>query len=267
MFFADYHLHTNFSSDAAASPEEMVKAAVEKGLTEVTFTDHVDYDYPDDDSIFMIDYDKYFSVFEEIKSRYSDKIGIKIGVEIGLQEHIKDRIEDFIAKYPFDFIIGSSHCADRMNLMKPDFFAGRTKVQAYTRFFENELANAKIYENINVYGHLDYISRYGIYEDNRLFYSDFVEILDEILKVLIKTGRGIEINTSGYRYGMNTVYPQFEIIKRYRDLGGEVLTIGSDAHSTDYIADHFDTALNLAKEAGFEYLTSFAGRKPEFKKI
>lgn len=271
MFLADYHVHTNFSGDSKTPPEDMIKKAIEKGLPEIMFTDHVDYDYPvyaaDGYEILSINYDEYFPYFEKMKEKFGDKIEIKIGVEMGLQEQIKEKADEFFKKYKFDFIIGSSHCADRFDLCRTDFFKGKSKLEAYTRYFENVLENVKLYPEINVYGHLDYVSRYGIYDDNRLFYSEYSEIIDEILKNLISSGRGIEINTSGFRYGMNTVYPQFEIVKRFKELGGEILTIGSDAHSAEYIADHFEDAYRLAKEAGFDKIALFKNKEPVFKKF
>lgn len=165
---------------------------------------------------------------------------------------------------PFDFVIGSTHVIDKTDVSDPKFFEGKTKKEAYTKYFENVLENASANDCYNVYGHIDYVNRYAPYEDKSISYFDYREIIDEILKVLVDKGKGLDINTSGFRYGEGRPYPQFEILKRFKELGGEIITVGSDAHSPEYIADHFDDAYSMIKEAGFKAISSFRGKKVKF---
>ncbi|MBQ4347331.1 MAG: histidinol-phosphatase HisJ family protein [Firmicutes bacterium] len=264
MYRADYHMHTNFSSDSDTPMESMIQKSIELGLSEIAITDHVDFDYPDEDFPFLIDYSEYMPVFTKLKEKYSGQINILFGVEIGLQAHIENEIKNLCAENDFDFIIGSTHCADKFDLCAPDFFEGKTKSEAYNRYFENILESIRQYPQFNVYGHLDAVNRYGIYGDNSLNYSEHKEITDYIFRELISRGKGIEINTSGLRYGVGDVHPGFEMVKRYRELGGEILTIGSDAHKPENIAQDFGEAYTLAKEAGFKAITIFRNKKPVF---
>lgn len=264
MFIADYHTHCNFSDDSDTPMEDMVKKAISVGLKQIAFTDHVDYDYPNYDYSVAVDYEKYLKVFPKLKDNYKDKIKLILGVEIGLQPHLKSEIENTCDNVDFDFIISSTHVVDRMDLYNGDFFEGKSKEEAYRRYFEDVFDNIKIHDRFDVYGHLDYVNRYGEYSDKTLDYNLYSDIIDEILKLLIKKGKGIELNTSGYRYKLNHTHPTKAVLKRYRQLGGEIITVGSDAHDTENIALHFKDAYELLKEVGFKYITLFEKRKPEF---
>ncbi len=266
MFSADYHIHTGFSIDSDAPMEAMLLSAINKGMNEIAFTDHVDYDskyYPEPD------YDSYMPVFNELKEKYKDDINIVFGVEIGLENKWADKINALTAKYPFDFIIGSSHCVLTKDLYfdQKEYFGGRTKKEAYTTYFDELYKNIQTCHDFCVYGHIDFVSRYGMYEDNSLNYSEYKDITDKCLIALIDKGKGIEINTSGFRYGINGTYPSMDILKRYRELGGEIITAGSDSHRPEDTADHIDYAYDMMRAAGFRYVSVFRNRKPEFIKL
>ncbi len=267
MFYADYHVHTSFSSDSDAPMEKIVEHAIKIGLKELAFTDHVDYDYADPELTFMIDYDKYMDAFSKVEKKYGDKINLLLGVEIGLQTHIKQKVSDLERKYPFDFIIGSIHTADRLDLYNGDFFEGKTQKISYLRYFENLLENIKLFDEFDVVGHLDYIIRYGNFETKKLSYYDYTDIIDTILKILIKKDKGIELNTSGYRYNLNQTHPQKSILKRYKELGGNIITVGSDSHTVKGLCSHFDYAYSILNEVGFDSITTYSKRNCNFYKI
>lgn len=264
MFIADYHTHCNFSSDCQTPMEDMIRQAVRLGLKELVITDHVDYDYPDTAFDFLIDYNEYCKTFFELKQKYIKQITLRLGVEIGLQPHLKQKITKLCNDIDFDFIIASTHVVDRLDLCNGDFYKNKSQSEAFSKYFEDVLNNIKIHDKFNVYGHLDYINRYTHYENNAVTYSDYKNIIDEILKLLIQSGKGIEINTSGYRYKLNQTHPQLSILKRYKELGGEIITVGSDAHMTKDIVSHFDIAYSMLKETGFKYITLFELCKPIF---
>ncbi|NLP45498.1 MAG: histidinol-phosphatase HisJ family protein [Epulopiscium sp.] len=264
MFFADYHSHTYFSSDSNASMEDMIQTGINLGLKQLAFTDHVDFDYPNSDYTFEIDYNEYLKQFKQYKLKYKNKIDLIFGVEIGLQPHLQEKISDFITHYPFDFIIGSSHVVHKLDLYNGDFFQGKEQKNAYLQYFEEVLKNIHIFNDFQVYGHLDYIIRYGNYKNPVLSYEDYQNIIDEILKNLIHKGQGIELNTSGYRYGLNQFHPQTSILKSYKQLGGEIITVGSDAHYPQDLCANFKEAYEILKEIGFSYITIFKNQKPDF---
>lgn len=129
------------------------------------------------------------------------------------------------------------------------------------KYFKEVLQNIKIYDEFDVYGHIDYIVRYGGYPEKVIKYKDYQEILDEILITLIQRGKGIEINTSGFRYGLNAPHPNQEILARYKNLGGKMITIGSDAHKTEDMCADFDKATEILKEMGYKEYAVFEKRK------
>jgi histidinol-phosphatase (PHP family) len=264
MFIADYHTHSNFSSDSDASMESMIEKAISLGLSEIALTDHLDYDYPDPAFPFLIDYDTYSKSFYELKEKYKNHIKLIFGVEIGLQPHLKLKIDAFCKNLDLDFIIGSTHVVDRLDLYNGDFSKGKTQHQMYLRYFEDVLDNINIHDQFNVYGHIDYINRYGNFDNTLLKHIDYIDIIDELLKSLLNKGKGLEINTSGYRYKLDQTHPQLSILKRYKELGGEIITVGSDAHKPNDILSNFEMAYALLKQAGFKYITLFEKQKPKF---
>lgn len=265
MYTIDYHMHTSFSTDSEAPMEEMIKAAVKKGCDEIAVTDHVDFD----DRYDFTDYNEYMPFIADLAEKYKKEIKVTFGVEIGLESLWADKVNALTAKFPFDFIIGSSHavCTKDVYFDQKEFFEGKTKEQAYNIYWDEMLKNINTCKDFCVYGHIDFISRYGMYEDNSLHYADYADRIDAVLKALIEKGKGIEINTSGFRYGISNTYPHIDILKRYKELGGEIVTVGSDAHRPEDVADHIDFAYDRLLEAGFKYITVFRARKPEFIKL
>lgn len=258
----DHHMHTAYSPDAdpLASFEAYVKEAKRRNLKGLMFTDHVDMDTPEALFHDLIDYNKYASDLDSI--RKNAQIPLYMGVEIGYQPQLKEALNTFLNTHPFDFVIASIHVGDYKSFYEGDFFEGKTDFEAYTRYFEICLEMVKNYDNYDIFGHLDYIIRYG--KNKQYRYEDFQALIDSILLTIIKKGKGIEINTSGIRYQLNTMHPSLTLLKRYKALGGRMVTIGSDAHKVNDLQSGFDEALALLKEAGFTQVTQFKGRKPYF---
>lgn len=264
---SDFHLHSKFSGDSSAKPEDIIKNAISKGMKHICFTDHLDIDYPEDDCDFDLDIDSYFPYISSLKFKYKDKIDILTGMETGLQPHIASELDNRIKKYDFDFIIGSSHIVNGMDPYYTKFFEGRTNYDAYMEYFLSIKDCLKSCKNFDVYGHIDYVIRYTPYKDQPFRFTDFSEIIDEILKDLIYNGKGIELNTGGYMAGLNSPNPCPAIILRYKELGGEIITVGSDAHNAENIGAYFKNAKMVLKECGFRFYTIFKNRKPEFIKL
>lgn len=264
----DFHMHTNFSTDAdrCSTPESMIEGAIKKGLKSICLTDHQDYDYPsrDDEKEFGLDYDAYFATLLPLKEKYKDSIEVLIGVEFGLQPHLESVYSHHASQYPFDFIIGSTHVFDGMDPYYIGYFADRTDEEGYRRAFEVILENTKNISAYDVAGHLDYVVRYGRAQAEEYSYSKFSDLIDEILKTLIERGKGIELNTAGFKYGLGFAHPHMDILKRYRELGGEILTIGADAHKPEHIAYAFSKVRDVLTACGFEYYTVFRQREPHF---
>ncbi|MTI65684.1 MAG: histidinol-phosphatase HisJ family protein [Firmicutes bacterium] len=267
MYIADYHIHTNFSGDSKAAINDIIKTGIKKGLKEIAITDHIDFEYPSNDIEFKLDIDNYINTINKLKEKFYGDIKILLGVEVGLQPHVSKKNMKLVKGHSFDFVIGSVHVGDSLDFYNGDFFKGKTKKQAYLRYFENIIENIEKFNNYDVLGHLDYIIRYGGYEDKELSYSDYLDIIDTILKLIIKNDSGVEINTSGYRYGLNQTHPKYEILKRYKELGGKIVTVGSDSHTPRDITADFNKAYELLEKVGFDSITLFDKRKPRFEKI
>lgn len=271
MLRSDFHMHSNFSGDSQAALGHMVHSAVAKGLNTICFTDHNDpafpYPSPEEEGMFDLDTERYMNCLAQTSDLYKDKIIIRRGVEIGIQSHIYKELSDYVHKYPFDFVIGSSHLCLGSDPFYPAFWEGRSLKDGLNVYFESIQQNVHNFTDYDVYGHLDYIVRYapGKNEDFRI--ADYSDILEDILKIIIANGKGIEINSAGFRQGLGAPNPCMEILKLYRSLGGEILTTGSDAHKPEDIAADFDRMEALIRACGFKYYTVFNNRNPEFIKL
>ncbi len=265
----DCHMHSSFSADGKASMEDMIQGAVSRGLSGICFTEHLDPDYPEtpDSITFSLDIPAYQKKIFSLKEDFYNKLQIRFGIELGLQPHLTDFFKKLLKETPFDFVIGSSHVVHGYDPYYPDYFKGRDEACAYEEYFESILENIRAFSGMDVYGHIDYIVRYGPNKNRAYSYKRYRDILDEILRTLISKGVGIELNTGGYHYGLKEPNPCKDVILRYRELGGEIITIGADAHSPDKIAYAFDKAINVLTECGFSYYTIFRSRKPEFIKL
>lgn len=263
---SDYHFHTSFSGDSHAFIRDQLEQGIQLGMQSLCVTDHHDYDV-DSNVDFTLDLDRYFKTMTKIKEEYKYRIDLRIGIELGLQPHLKTYFETLTQTHPFDFIIGSTHFINKKDPVFSDFFEGRSEAEAYLEYFEATLDNVKNLNTYDVAGHIDYIVRYGPTKTACYNYEAFRDILDAILITVIRQGKGIECNTAGYRKGIHQPNPSKEILKRYRELGGEIITIGSDAHSPKDLGCDFQTAKDLLMECGYTYYTEFQRRQPEFKPL
>lgn len=263
----DTHMHSSYSGDSSAPQESMIQAALEKNLGGVCFTDHLDVDYPKEPDLFLLDLPNYMQSVEALKEQYRSLIPVLFGVELGLQPHLAAQHGDIISRYPFDFVIGSSHVMHGVDPYYPDYWNTHTEEEGYLEYFKSILENINAFDNYDVYGHLDYVVRYGPNQNRNYTYRRYSDVIDEILKLLIEKGKGIEINTGGFKYGLGHPNPTEDILVRYRELGGEIVTVGADAHAPEHVAFAFEKVPAILKNAGFSYFTVFRNRKAEFIKL
>lgn len=275
MFRADYHLHCEFSDDSDTPMEAQIERAIAFGLDELCFTDHVDYgikkdrDEPDiprrEDGTLLanVDYPRYFAKLEEMRRQYGDRITVCSGLEFGTQSHTVNRFETLYQKYrdELDFVLLSMHQVGDQEFWTQDFQRGRTQDEYNLRYYEEILAVMRCFHDYSVLAHLDLLSRY---DENGVY--PFVKVRDivaEILTLAIRDGKGIELNTSSWHYGLADTQPSRDILRLYRDLGGTILTIGSDAHRPKYVADHMDDARAILRdELGFRRFCTFEKMQP-----
>lgn len=265
MIYSDFHLHTSFSGDSQTPMQDMIERGIALGLKNMCFTEHMDLDYdPQCPENFELDTEKYLKSYQYYKEKYQEIINLHFGVELGLQPHLAKTHQTYLASYPFDFVIGSSHLIHGIDPYYPEYFESHDETGCYLEYFESILENLNAFTDFDVYGHIDYIVRYCPNRKENYSFSEYQDIIDEIFKKIISLGKGIEINTGGFKYGLGHPNPHEDLLKRYRELGGEIITVGSDAHVTDYLAYEFVKVPELLKDAGFSYYTIFKNRQPVF---
>lgn len=281
---ADYHIHTEFSDDSTYPLEEVVKDSIALGLDEICFTDHVDYgikrDWDDPRGIVSrrggigepkwmplanVNYEAYIARIQQMQSCYRTQISIKTGLEFGMQTHTIPQYQSLFERYPFDFIILSVHQIENKEFWTQEFQQGRTQSEYQERYYEEILSLVHQYHDYSVLGHLDLINRYdkaGSYPFERI-----CPIVTDILKTVIADGKGIEVNTSCYRYGRNDLTPSMDILRLYHQLGGRILTLGSDSHKKEHLGAHLADTQMILKTIGFTEFCTYEQMKPVFHSL
>ena len=254
MITWDTHLHTEFSGDSTAKVNDMINAGRAKGLRGMVFTDHLDWNYPNEPGHFDLDFYGYLDAMNLAMTQNPD-IEIRRGIEIGLQPHLAERHREFLNKLAFDFVIGSIHVVGGKDPYYPEFFKDRSADGAYGEYLECMKENLLTFTDFDALGHLDYVVRYGLRHlgpslGGMSFYKHR-PIIEEILQFLIKNEKALEVNTGSFRNNMTEPNPSYDIIKLYYDMGGRLITIGSDAHKPENVADGFDGVALRLKEMGF----------------
>ncbi len=267
MIHTDAHMHTSFSIDSESTPEEMIQGAIQKGLKALCFTDHFDKDEFawGDESIF--DPEAYFKTLVPLQEKYKDQIEIRIGIETGMRPYLGPFYDGLLKKYPFDFVIGSSHSLEGNDASTRIPFENRTDEETYRLMFREMHEDIMKFDNFDVLGHIDYVVRYGKTQVQSYSYRMFADEIDAILRRVIELGKGIELNTAGLKYGLGFAHPHPDVLKRYRELGGEIITVGADGHKPEHIAYGFDKASEILLECGFGYYAEFQERIPKFCKL
>lgn len=278
---ADYHIHTEFSDDSEYPLEEVVKDSIALKLDEICFTDHVDYgikkdwDAPEEMkyrrggrgepewiALANVDYDRYIAKIQSMQTAYGNVITLRTGLEFGMQTQTIPQYEALFARYPFDFIILSVHQIENREFWTQEFQKDKTQQEYNERYYEEILALVKQYHNYSVLGHLDLICRYdraGCYPFEKL-----KPLITEILRTVIADGKGIEVNTSCYRYGLSDLTPSLALLKLYRELGGRILTLGSDSHKKEHLGAHLEDARKCLREIGYTQFCTYERMKPVF---
>ncbi len=259
----DFHLHSKVSFDSQEEPEKIVKMAEDKGLKEICFTDHHDHNFYKDEKHDVFTLENYSEAYDHLKS---NKVLIRRGVEYGLTVWNKPHLKEFLTKRDFDFVIGSVHYADGYDPYYEAFWGENEPYKGFEKYLLCTLDCVKEHEDFDVLGHLNYVCKSEFNPLHKSFeYSDFSDITDEIMKILVSKGKGMEINTSGVDRNCGFL-PSKEYFKRFKELGGEIVTVGSDAHTFDRVGQYTFEATEMLSEI-FGYVCTFENRKPIFHKV
>lgn len=262
----DLHLHSEFSFDSYTDPEENIKAAIRNNIKIMAFTDHMD-NFCQNDRDISFDLEKYFSTIYKFREKYKNQIKILAGVEVGLAYENADKINQFIDENPFDFIIGSIHAVEFKDVWSNRKIIEKNPKYYFRKYYQYMLESIKSCKNFSVLGHIDYIDRY--IKDKSVIpgFSFYEDLIEEILKELIKTNRGIEYNTAGFRNDLTHANPKDKILEKYKNLGGNIITLGSDSHFPDTISYKIDDGIKHLKDLGFDHISYFENKKEKIIEI
>lgn len=261
----DYHIHSDWSFDAEDSTESIVSEASQAGLAEICFTEHIEPGHPygfEWDG--FIDFKSYAEEIQKLRKKYPG-IEIRTGLELGLTKDTLTQTRKYVAGLNLDFIIASQHIVRGLDPYFPEYFEGKTKKEAEELYLQTLLHCLRGFEPYSVVGHIGYVSKNSPFHAP-LCYEDYADLIDEILKEAIQTGHGIEVNTSTYGVFSDPM-PSPDIIRRYLQLGGEIITIGSDAHLKERVGGNFSDALDLLRSLDAKYVCTFENLKPVFHPI
>lgn len=257
----DNHMHCAYSSDTDVPMEAMILGAIKNGVKEITFTDHIDYDYNSPEIDFEFDTAAYAKEIAFYREKYEGQIIIHLGIEIGIQPHILDKCRALVETVGPDFIIASQHNVEKKDLYLGDYYVGKEPKEALD-FAMNELAQMiDAFDHFSVIGHVDILKRYDDAVralDKSYYLSSVVPVFEK----LISKNKGIEVNTSGLRQGLDEPLPSYELLKLYYDMGGRLLTIGSDAHKPEDVGHSFKAVYQKLWDIGFRSLYTFNQMKP-----
>ena len=259
----DYHMHTVVSFDGHHRGIEMANAALKAGLKEICFTDHLDYDPLGKMGVMAFDTERYNAEYDNLELP-----GLKIrrGMEFGMTVDNRSQFKTDLQRRPFDFVLGSVHFADDLDVYYQEYWQDKTVFQAERRYLETTLECVRLHDDFDVLAHLTYIGKARSHKAPRpVPFDEHRELIDEILRTLAQKGKGMEMNTSGVNR-CGDFLPAEAYFRRFRELGGEIVTVGSDAHTFDRVGEYSHRACDILKEI-FGYVCTFEDRKPIFHKL
>lgn len=267
MIKADYHVHSEFSMDSDEPMSESIAFAINNGFNEIMFTDHFEVFNKEDSLQDIIDYQEYEKQIDLLRLQYGNQIKIGFGAEINLELGMEEIYQKHLTRFPFDFIIGSVHNVNYQDVSHESYIKRLSVDDYHSKYFSAMLNSIESEFIYSVVGHLDLVTRYGNFEHNVVNITKQRQYLEPILKTIVHKGKGIEINTSAFRYGLGTVHPSKGILKLYKELGGEIITVGSDSHRAATIGMGFAYTRDLMLDLGFKYYTVFDKMQPKFIKL
>lgn len=263
----DFHNHCCFSYDSNTPMEENIKSAINKNLKYIAITDHCDIYSSNDNFRDNYNPDKYFETIDKLIIKYKSDIKIFKAVEMGIHPHLSYLTDKIISDYPYDFVLGSIHAINGKDIVIDDLYTKYSLEEMYEKYYNEMKEAVKATKNFDVLSHIDYPDRY-VKNSNLIPSIDYyIDDIKEIFKILINRNQGIELNTASIRKGLNYIHPKDKILKLYKSMGGEIITVGSDAHNKGDIGFFSEEAINHLKDIGFKKISIFEKRKNKFINI
>jgi len=265
----DYHIHTIFSCDSELKAGFVCSRAIEMGFSEIAFTEHLDLD-PIDEGYGLYDYNALSEEIEKLRRVYNGQLKIKKGVEVTYQKEREEEIKEFLSNKDYDFVIGSVHLVGDFDVSQKkgtkEFCEAYARKKVYDSYFEvtKSLAGSGIFDCL---GHFEMIRRYATMYIDDYSPDEFKEQIDEILSSVAENDLALEVNTSGMRHFPNETYPRMQLCKRFLELGGKSVTIGSDAHLPEHIGYRISETMKLLLSIGLTEIALFSERKKRYRRL
>lgn len=266
-----FHNHSIHSHDGKNTVFEMCESAIEKGLKGIAFTDHVDLTLFEERNI----YNETLGLKQDVlkaKEQFKGKLDVFFGMELGEEYYQPELAKKMRDIGGYDVILGSLHFLPTIGAECDIAYAdipiwSQNRIKEILEEYLNVLLFMAKKTDIDVLAHITYPLRYinCIYKknfDDKVFYP----VYEEILRTLIKRNIALEVNTSNAK-SLNVFLPHAEIVKKYFELGGELITVGADAHNINNVDNGLKEGLQLLKDVGFKYYTIFNERKPKMIKL
>lgn len=245
----DSHVHSHCSGDCQTPMMDACRSAVSRGITDITFTDHLDFE-PTDLCYGFFDYDLYKRRISEVWDAFAGQLTINCGIEVDYAVTYQSSIKEYLADKEFDYVLGAAHyVGDTILEDHAKYFPGKAVHEAYAPYFETALAAAQS-GLFNALAHVDLCKRYGVLYYGPFDWSPYSDIIEQILRLVIEQGMALEINTSGLRQAPAETYPGRGILELYHALGGRIVTIGSDAHRAEDVGAGIVQASEMARDIG-----------------
>ncbi len=253
----DAHLHTDFSHDSDVPIDAYAALARAAGVTEIAITDHLDFDARDP-NFRAGEYERRRRVAREAAERWDGDPVIRFGAEITYEARLEGDIRAYLESRPYDYLIGSVHISERTPLHSPEaaarWCAGRTHREASAWYWDEAeaLVRSGLFDTL---GHLDFVKRYLVAHLGPFAYEPHEDLYERLLQALVETGTALEVNSSGLRQQAGETYPPAAAVDRFRQLGGERIVAGSDAHRADSFGFGLERAYAAIVDAGFDRLS------------
>lgn len=272
MRLTDNHTHTVFSTDGRMTMVRAIEKAREINLSGICFTEHYDFDAPENVTLFTFDPREHQEEIGRTVRSMNLGAGLEFevlkGIEVGIQPKSMEAVKELLGRYCFDTVIASMHFIEDKDPYHGDYYLDYGYKEAYGRYLESILTCLKDFDGYDILGHFDYVARYSPYKEHTITMAEFGEILDPILTLLAHNGKTFEINTKTYQpFAHGTPSLDTAILKRYKELGGDAVSLGSDAHTENHIGENFEYYSDIMKRCGFRYGVFYRQRNPVFVKL
>ncbi|MBQ9532213.1 MAG: histidinol-phosphatase HisJ family protein [Eubacterium sp.] len=256
----DMHTHSDNSFDGNHSCILLCEGACSKGGAGIAITDHCDIDGKDYD-FRAFSTNQYVEAFKA-KTAFKDRLDVLIGIELGQGIYEKEMSLAILNKFNYDFILGSIHNLENTEDFYFMDYSDKDIKNLLTEYFKCVLKLAQ-WNKTDSIAHLTYPLRYITGRDGiKVDISDYYDIIDEIFKTIISNNKALELNVSGLYSEIGDTLPNISLIKRFHDMGGKYVTVGSDSHYYDRVCIGIDKGYDILKKCGYSQFTIFKNRQP-----